>query len=102
MAALHHETAATEPGDTRRFEEVATGHTVFRNGDLLVAKITPCFQNNKIGQAILRHEVGVGSSEFHIVRPNPDLVDARYLLHFLRQDRVRIEGEQRMTGSGGQ
>ncbi|MBK7625243.1 MAG: restriction endonuclease subunit S [Kineosporiaceae bacterium] len=89
-------------GETRRFSDVSTGYTLFENGDLLVAKITPCFENNKIGQARLSHAVGVGSSEFHVVRPNRKLVDDRYLLHFLRQDRVRIDGERRMTGSGGQ
>ncbi|SDM10631.1 type I restriction enzyme, S subunit [Geodermatophilus siccatus] len=102
MAALNAETAQTAPGDTRPFREVSSGYTLFRDQDLLVAKITPCFENNKIGQANLRHEVGVGSSEFHVVRPKTDMVDARYLMHFLRQDRVRLEGERRMTGSGGQ
>lgn len=102
MAALNAETAATGAGETRSFGEVSSGYTLFKDEDLLVAKITPCFENNKIGQAKLRHAVGVGSSEFHVVRPRAELVDARYLLHFLRQDRVRVEGERRMTGSGGQ
>jgi type I restriction enzyme S subunit len=102
MAQLDAVTGRTGPGGTRRFSEVAKGYTLFRNHDLLVAKITPCFENNKIGQAQLAHPVGVGSTEFHVVRPNPRIVDTRYLLHFLRQDRVRAEGERRMTGSAGQ
>jgi len=102
MAELDSVAATTSGGDTRPFSEVSKGYTIFSDRDLLVAKITPCFENNKIGQARLNHPVGVGSSEFHVVRPNPELVDERYLLHFLRQDRVRVEGERRMTGSGGQ
>ncbi|NQW88697.1 restriction endonuclease subunit S [Curtobacterium sp. VKM Ac-2861] len=66
-----------------------------------MAKITPCFENGKIGRAILDEEIGVGSTEFHIVRPGPDVDDA-YLLHFLRRREIRRSGELRMTGSGGQ
>ena len=46
--------------------------------------------------------MGFGSTEFHVVRPKPDKVDARYLLHLLRGPEVRREGEIRMIGSAGQ
>ena len=92
----------TTAGMDRPFAELAKGYTPFLDGDLLVAKITPCFQNNKIGQASLARPVGVGSTEFHVVRPRPGVSDPRYLMHFLRQERVRADGERRMTGSGGQ
>lgn len=88
--------------ETRPFSEVSQGYTIFQDQDVLVAKITPCFENNKIGQARLECAVGVGSTEFHVVRAKPGLAEARYLLHFLRQNRVRADGEKRMTGSGGQ
>jgi type I restriction enzyme S subunit len=101
MTDLDSETAAALPGSERVFAEVSRGYTVFRNRDLLVAKITPCFENGKIGQAFLDHDWGVGSTEFHVIRPG-SRVDARYLLHFLRQSWLRIEGQPRMTGSGGQ
>ncbi|WP_137161122.1 restriction endonuclease subunit S [Blastococcus sp. CCUG 61487] len=93
---------STECGEERPFGEVSRGYTPFLDGDLLIAKITPCFQNNKIGQARIGRRVGVGSTEFHVVRPRSHVADARYLLHFLRRDQVRLEGERRMTGSGGQ
>ncbi|PZF13243.1 restriction endonuclease subunit S [Curtobacterium sp. MCLR17_034] len=101
MAQLDQVTAEATPLDSRKFSAVSKGYTVFRNRDLLVAKITPCFENGKIGRAILDEEIGVGSTEFHIVRPGPDVDDA-YLLHFLRRREVRRSGELRMTGSGGQ
>jgi type I restriction enzyme S subunit len=85
----------------RRYEEVKTGYTAFQDKDVLVAKVTPCFENNKIAQADLPTTYGFGSTEFHVVRSREN-ADNRYLFHFLRQDWVRYEGERRMTGSGGQ
>jgi type I restriction enzyme S subunit len=102
MAQLDATTAVTGPGVERPFGEVQKGYTVFRNRDILVAKITPCFENGKVGQATISHDIGVGSTEFHVVRPDASSLDDRYLLHFLRQRRVRVEGERRMTGSAGQ
>lgn len=102
LADLDILSATAGPGISRLYREVQKGYTVFRNHDLLVAKITPSFENGKIGQARLAHQIGVGSTEFHVIRPDRDKVDDRYLLHFLRQPWVRTEGERRMTGSAGQ
>ena len=102
MSAVTAETASTTPGEERRYSEVSKGFTSFFSGDLLVAKITPCFENGKIAQATLAHRLGFGSTEFHVIRPRPGVSDARYLLHFLRQDRIRRAGERKMTGSAGQ
>lgn len=102
MSAVTAETASTTAGESRLYSEVKKGYTSFHNGDLLVAKITPCFENGKIAQASLKHRIGFGSTEFHVVRPRIDKADPRYLLHFLRQDRIRRAGERRMTGSAGQ
>lgn len=101
MAELDAVSASARPLETRTFSEVSKGYTVFRDGDVLAAKITPCWENGKVGQAHLNHAIGVGSTEFHVLRPRPEL-DDRYLLHFLRQPRVRQAGELRMTGSAGQ
>lgn len=102
MADLSAEIGVAGPGTVRPFEDVSKGYTIFRDRDLLVAKITPCFENGKIGQAQLSRPIGVGSTEFHVVRPNADRLDPRYALHFLRQAWIRQAGELRMTGSGGQ
>lgn len=101
MAELDATSATARARESVPFGSVSKGYTVFRDEDLLLAKITPCWENGKIGQAKLTHSVGVGSTEFHVVRPR-DGVDARYLMHFLRTDCVRATGELRMTGSGGQ
>ncbi len=102
MADLNADTGATSSGEERIFDEVAKGYTQFTNQDLLVAKITPCFENGKIAQADLSHSHGSGSTEFHVIRPDRSKLDDRFLLHFLRQPSVRIDGERRMTGSAGQ
>ncbi len=102
MAAITAETASTDNVQERRYRDVSKGYTPFLDFDLLVAKITPCFENGKIAQARLSRRFGFGSTEFHVVRPHPEHADARYLLHFLRQGSIRLAGERRMTGSGGQ
>lgn len=102
MSAVAAETASTTTGEDRRYKEVSKGYTPFLNGDLLVAKITPCFENGKIAQTTLTRRFGFGSTEFHVVRPRPGKADSRYLLHFLRQGNIRRAGERRMTGSAGQ
>ena len=81
---------------------LSNGYSYFQTGDVLVAKITPCFENNKIAVAQIDREHGFGSTEFHVIRPSTSDLDARYLAYFLRQDSVRELGQKRMTGSAGQ
>lgn len=100
MADLH-ENGSMRIASTRRYEEVAKGYTAFKSGDVLLAKITPCFENNKISLADVGTDWAFGSTEFHVLRSGQSL-DPKYLTHFLRQDLVREAGEKRMTGSAGQ
>ena len=102
MAAMSAEEAKVTLATDRPYADVRKGYTYFENGDVLVAKITPCFENGKIAQAVLPRQYGFGSTEFHVVRPILGTLDGRYLHQFLRQARIRFEGERRMTGSGGQ
>lgn len=101
MADLDAVAAIATDSHQRPFAEVAKGYSPLMNGDILVAKITPCFENCKIGQASTSTDIAAGSTEFHVLRPGERL-DRRYLLHFLRQSWIRELGELRMTGSGGQ
>jgi len=102
MADVDAESGTTSEGEDRTFSEVAKGYTQFADRDVLVAKITPCFENGKIAQAVIARQHGAGSTEFHVIRPDRSRVDDRYLLRFLRQPLIRIAGERRMTGSAGQ
>lgn len=101
MSDLDEVSAIATDTERRQFADVSKGYTPFMSGDILMAKITPCFENCKIGQALTSTSVAAGSTEFHVMRPGGHL-DSRYLLHFLRQPWVLELGELRMTGSGGQ
>lgn len=86
----------------RRAGDVLKGYTAFRRGDVLVAKITPCMENGKAAlTAELPHEFGFGSTEFHVLRPGPD-VDPRYLFYSVWNPRFRTDAATQMTGSAGQ
>lgn len=88
--------------EQRRFCEVQKGYTNFADGDVLLAKITPCFENGKIALAQLKTAYGFGSTEYHVIRADSEHLDARYLVHFLRRDEIRVDGARNMTGSAGQ
>ena len=102
MAAVSADPPLVSVAEIRPFSSVKNGFSYFQDGDILIAKITPCFENGKIAQARIEQQHGFGSTEFHVVRPFGNHADARYLLHFLRQSYIRLDGERKMTGSAGQ
>lgn len=82
--------------------EVSKGYTSFCEGDILLAKITPCFENGKAAVVDrLASSVGFGSTEFHVLRPSSK-IDARFLFHLIWNPGFRSRGAKRMTGSAGQ
>jgi type I restriction enzyme S subunit len=88
--------------ETRPLSSAKTGYTLFRDGDVICAKITPCFENGKV--ALLRGlvgGVGLGSTEFHVLRPRND-TDARFIYQWVQHPEFRRAGEAAMTGSAGQ
>lgn len=101
MAAVS-EDGSMRVAEHRASSDLSNGYSYFQSGDVLVAKITPCFENNKIAVAHIDRDHGFGSTEFHVLRPHEDELDARYLAYFLRQDPIRELGQKRMTGSAGQ
>ena len=87
---------------TRELSTVVGSYTYFADGDVLLAKITPCFQNGKLGIAsALCNGIGFGSSEFIVFRPNGN-VDKEYLYYYLSRESFRREGVKRMGGAVGQ
>ena len=90
-----------EPKAERKLGQVAGSYTYFADGDVLLAKITPCFENGKLGIAKnLTNGTGFGSSEYIVFRPNGQLSN-EYLYYFLLQDRFRAEGIKTMSGAVG-
>ncbi len=81
--------------------EVAGSYTYFAEGDVLLAKITPCFENGKLGIASgLKNGVGFGSSEYIVFRPDSS-VSKEWLYYFLSREAFRVEGAARMSGAVG-
>jgi len=90
-----------EPQQERKLSQVSGSYTYFANGDVLLAKITPCFENGKLGVARnLTNGIGFGSSEYIVLRPG-DSLDGEYLYYFLLQDSFRAEGRKTMSGAVG-
>jgi type I restriction enzyme S subunit len=88
--------------DTRRVGEVSKGYTRFRDGDVLVAKITPCMENGKCALAWdLANGIGYGSTEFHVLRAGDDVLP-EWLYYFWRYPPTRREARRFMRGSAGQ
>lgn len=87
---------------SKALEDVYKGYTYFQDGDVILAKITPCFENGKLGIARnLSNGVGFGSSEFIPFRPKPNILDSEYLYYFLNQDSFRNKGSSLMQGAVG-
>jgi type I restriction enzyme S subunit len=83
-------------------EECGEGFTYFRDGDVLVAKITPCFENGKGALAAgLTNGIGFGTTELHVLRPGLEL-DPRFLFYVSISDHFRQSGTAEMYGAGGQ
>lgn len=82
--------------------EVYNGYTYFREQDIVIAKITPCFENGKgaIAQG-LKNGVGFGTTEFHVLRPFPE-ISYRWLFYLTMSDSFRKIGGSEMLGAGGQ
>jgi type I restriction enzyme S subunit len=88
--------------EERPLRNVVKGYRYFERGDVLIAKITPCMENGKAAYAdTLLHQIGFGSTEFHVLRPGPD-VDGRYLFYMVWNPHFRFAGKRNMTGTAGQ
>lgn len=88
--------------ETRRFGEVRKGFTYFQRGDVLLAKITPCFENGKSALTDnLEHPIGFGSTEFHVLRAIPGKFDSRFLYHLVRSNQILYLGQKSMKGAAG-
>jgi type I restriction enzyme S subunit len=86
-----------------KWAHIKKGFTHFRNGDVVVAKITPCFENGKAAVIDgLAHSIGAGTTELHVFRPIHPGILPGYIYLFLRSPYFAIEGEQKMTGTAGQ
>ena len=81
--------------------EVVGSSTYFAAGDVLLAKITPCFENGKLGLAAkITNGIGFGSSEYIVFRPGPSVVQD-WPYYFLSRESFRTAGAESMSGAVG-
>ncbi|MBP7735042.1 MAG: restriction endonuclease subunit S [Spirochaetes bacterium] len=89
------------PIQTKPLGDVDGSYTYFADGDVLLAKITPCFENGKLGIAAnLTNGIGFGSSEYIVFRPNK-FVNKEWIYYVLSRESFREEGTARMNGAVG-
>ena len=85
------------------YGKVKKGFTYFENNDVLFAKITPCMENGKGAIAYgLTNGIGVGSTEFHVLRPINGISSPYWLLALTRMPIFRERAAKNMSGTGGQ
>lgn len=91
-----------ETGEMLPASDVWNGFTYFEREDVLVAKITPCFENGK-GACLdsLPTKVGFGSTEFHVLRAGPS-ISPQFLYRLTTLEEFRRLGVNAMTGAAGQ
>jgi type I restriction enzyme M protein len=90
------------PKERRKLGEVLKGaYTNFQNNDVLLAKVTPCFENGKAGLAKnLTNGIGFGSSEFYVLRTS-DRALPEFVYYFVTSKSFRDNATPQMTGTGG-
>ncbi|MFC7289605.1 restriction endonuclease subunit S [Herminiimonas glaciei] len=87
---------------TKAISDVEYGYTYFRNGDITIAKITPCYENGKGGfMDGLTNGIGFGTTELIVVRPNSQ-TNGLFLKWLFESKLFRKIGEGYMYGAGGQ
>lgn len=87
----------------RPINELSSGFTYFELNDVIVAKITPCFENGK--GALLSNldgQIGFGSTEFHVLRALPEISQPKFLYYLTQSHLFKTTGEAFMYGAAGQ
>lgn len=82
-------------------DKLSGSYTYFKEGDVVIAKITPCMENGKCALATgLSNGIGMGSSELHVFRAGEKVLNS-YLFAYLNRSVVRKYAEYNMTGASG-
>ncbi len=89
--------------EVRKWADIKKGFTHFADGDVVLAKITPCFQNRKSTVIYeLKNSVGAGTTELHVYRPINNLINPEYVLLYLKSAEFINNGISKLTGTAGQ
>ena len=89
--------------ENRSWEKIKKSFTHFSDGDVVIAKITPCFQNRKSAVISgLPNKIGAGTTELHVLRPYAAKVLPEYLLLIAKTTAFINGGVANFTGTAGQ
>ena len=89
--------------EVKLWKEIKKGYTHFSENDVVIAKITPCFENKK--SAIMKNlvnSIGAGTTELHVVRIVNQTILPKYILYLAKTDKFINEGINTFTGTAGQ
>jgi len=101
MADLNEHRISFQPSDEKQLSEVSASYTYFEDNDVLLAKVTPCFENGKAGIARgLLNGIGFGSSEFYVLRSNGQVLP-EWVYFCVMHPIFRDSAVAQMTGTGG-
>ncbi|WP_454944715.1 restriction endonuclease subunit S, partial [Capnocytophaga granulosa] len=93
----------THTFEVEKWKDIKKGYTHFQNGDIGVAKITPCFENRKsVIFNNLKNGVGAGTTELYILRNNKILSLNKYIFWFVKTQSFIDKGTESFTGAVGQ
>ena len=82
-------------------KDVVGSYTYFQNNDVIIARVTPCFENGKAGLANnLENGIGFGSSEFTVLRANRTILP-KWIYYSVATEVFREFARVKMTGTGG-
>jgi type I restriction enzyme S subunit len=103
MKLIEDETGGGHDAEVRPWGEIRRGYTHFKEGDVGLAKITPCFQNRKSTVfRNLENGIGAGTTELYVFRPLGNTILPEFVLSFFQSAGFIEEGVNRMTGTAGQ
>jgi len=88
--------------EVKAWGNVKKGYTHFQDGDIVMAKITPCFQNLKSALMInLENGVGAGTTELHVLRSHSNIC-REFFMWFIKSPNFVSICVKNMTGTAGQ
>jgi len=86
----------------KKLKDVYSGYTYFVENDVLLARVTPCFENGKSGIARnLENGIGFGSSEYFVYRADKEKTLPEWIYIFISSDNFIENGKKNMSGTGG-
>lgn len=81
-------------------EDVYSGYSYFKENDIVLAKVTPCFENGNIAIAEnLENGIGFGTTEIFTIRPQK--INTQYLFYRFQEQTFKEKGKSTMYGVGG-